>query len=105
MIKESTKAWLMEQFGANEEVVIEAWNEYLRSTTERIEAARAALAAQDYTQLDVIAHTLKGNAMTMGDEATLAASLALRDDAKASDAAAAAKAIEALEKCDRENRA
>lgn len=105
MMRECVKEWLMEQFGGAEAAVKEVWAEYLSSTAERIAEARTALAADDFPELDSVAHRLKGNALMVGDQPLAMAAVALRDAAKASDPVAAAKAIESLAEFDRENHA
>ena len=105
MMKEDSRQWLNEQFGEDAETIAVVWEEYLRSTTEKIAEAKAALAAFDFPLLDRVAHTLKGNALMVGDQQSTTAGLALRDAAKASDPAAAEKAIASLEALDRENHA
>lgn len=105
MMKDDVKAWLDEQFDGDAETIRLVWDEYLASAAAKIEEARAARAAEDYPLLDRIAHALKGNALVVGDRAGLAAALALRDAAKASDGAAADAALAELAARDAENRA
>lgn len=105
MMKECVRKWLSEQFGDAEDIIKEVWAEYLSTTTERIEEARAALAAFDFPLLDSVAHRLKGNALMVGDQPSAVAAIELRDAAKASESDAAAKAIETLAELDRENHA
>ena len=64
-----------------------------------------ARAAEDYPLLDRVAHTLKGNALMVGDAAIVTATIALRDAAKASDGAASDRALARLAALDAENRA
>ena len=90
-MKESVRSWLIQQFG-DESVAEEIYAEYRRSTAPKFDEAAAALAAGDFVQLDRIAHALKGNALMVSDQEALDAALALRDAAKAGDAAAAAAA-------------
>ena len=105
MMKDDVRQWLNDQFGGDEETIAAVWEEYLGSAAEKITEGRAALAASDFPLLDRIAHTLKGNALMVGDQTSAMAGIALRDAAKASDPTAAAKALDRLEALDRENRA
>ena len=105
MMKDDVRQWLNDQFGGDEETIAAVWEEYLGSAAEKIAEGRAALAASDFPLLDRIAHTLKGNALMVGDQTSAMAGIALRDAAKASDPAAAEKALDRLEALDRENRA
>ena len=105
MMKDDARQWLNEQFGGDEETIAAVWGEYLASSSEKIGEALAALAAFDFPLLDRIAHTLKGNALMVGDQVSAAAAIALRDAAKASDPTAAEKAIATLTALDGENRA
>lgn len=105
MMKEDARQWLKEQFGDDAEMTAAVWNEYLSASTSKITEARAALAAGDYPLLDRIAHTIKGNALMVGDQQSATAGLALRDAAKASDPVAAAKAIDSIDALNQENHA
>lgn len=104
-MKDDVRQWLNEQFGGDEETIAAVWDEYLNSATEKIAEGRAALAAFDFPLLDRIAHTLKGNALMVGDQASAAAGVALRDAAKASDPTAAERALDQIAALDAENRA
>ena len=105
MMNDDARQWLNEQFDSDQETIAAVWNEYLSSQTAKIAEARTALDAFDFPLLDRIAHTLKGNALMVGDQRSATAGIALRDAAKASDPDAAAKAIGQLEALDRENHA
>ena len=61
-MKECCRKYLDEQFG-DDDVVKEIYDEYASSAHEKIAEAGAALAAGDWTTLDRVAHTLKGNAL------------------------------------------
>jgi len=83
-MKDCVKNWLTGQFGDDEATITEIFAEYVRSTEEQLGAADRAFAAQDFPGLDRIAHTLKGNALMIGDQESADAAIALRDTAKAS---------------------
>ena len=104
-MKDDVRQWLNEQSGGDEETIAAVWGEYLNSAAEKIAEGRAALAAFDFPLLDRIAHTLKGNALMVGDQASVAAGVALRDAAKASDPTAAERALDQIAALDAENRA
>jgi len=105
MMKEETKRWLDEQFGGESETIALVWSEYLGETTAKLAALRAALAADDYPLLDRLAHTLKGNALMVGDQPMVSAAVVLRDASKSSDADGVAAAIGRIVAIDGENRA
>jgi len=88
------KAWLNEQFAGDAETIAAVWGEYVRSMGEKFPEARAALAASDFEKLDRLAHTMKGDALLVGDKPMAEAAIALRDASKAADSAAAAQAID-----------
>lgn len=96
MMTSEIKAWLDEQFQGDEATIAIVWDEYLRSVKGNVEKAREALKASDYAGLDRLAHTLKGDALLVGDHPMAEAAIALRDASKASDGPAAAQAVERL---------
>ena len=105
MMTEGVAKWLDEQFGGEQEIIREVYAEYLRSSAEKIAEGRAARTAEDYPLLDRIAHTLKGNALMVGDQASADAAVALRDASKVSDGKAADSALDRLAALDAANRA
>lgn len=105
MMKDDVKTWLNEQFEGDAEMIRLVWAEYLVSAKAKLAEARAALAAEDYPLLDRVAHTLKGNALMVGDAAIVTVTIALRDAAKASDGTASDRALARLVELDAENRA
>lgn len=88
-MKECCKKYLDEQFG-DDGVVKEIYDEYAVSAHEKIAEAGAALAAGDWTLLDRVAHTLKGNALAAGDEELANTAIELRKAATLKDASGAA---------------
>lgn len=105
MMKENARRWMAEQFADDADTIAMVWNEYLTETAAKIDAARAALAAEDYPLLDRLAHTLKGNALMVGDQELALAAVALRDAAKASDSDGCDTCIGNIAVLDGENRA
>ena len=77
-MKECCRVYLDEQFGGDADVVGEIYGEYVSSVGEKLGEADAARAAGDWEQLDRVAHTIKGNALTAGDGAMAEAAIALR---------------------------
>jgi len=96
MLRKETQDWLNEQFLGDKEMIATVWAEYERSAREKIESSRAALAASDYTRLDRLAHTLKGDALLVGDQAVVQEAIALRAAAVASDATGAATTLDRI---------
>ena len=83
-MKQCCKDYLMEQFG-DEEVVSEIYAEYAKSIQEKISELDAALAAENWSELDPLAHAVKGNALATGDTETANVAVALRIAAKMSE--------------------
>lgn len=105
MMKDDVRTWLDEQFQGDAETIRLVWSEYLASAEAKLAEARAARVAGDYPLLDRVAHTLKGNALMVGDAESVTAAVALRDAAKASDGPASDLALAQLAALDAENRA
>ena len=83
---------MMEQFG-DEEVIGEIYAEYVASIHEKTLEIDTALANENWTSLDQLAHAVKGNALATGDTDVADAAVALRIAAKMSDKAAAGTLI------------
>lgn len=86
----------MEQFG-DEEVVGEIYAEYANSMQEKLPEIEAALAAENWTVLDQLAHAVKGNALATGDTETANTAIALRAAAKLSEKNTARTLIDKLQ--------
>ena len=96
-MKETVRNWLAEQVGMDDEALLQSlYDDYRSTISEQMEQARRDLAASDYEALDRTAHALKGAVLTVGDQEMLAAVLAMRDAAKASDLAGAAAATDGI---------
>ena len=74
----------MEQFG-DEEVVGEIYAEYAKSVREKLSEFDAALASENWSTLDQLAHAVKGNALATGDTEMADVAIALRIAAKMSE--------------------
>ena len=95
-MKECCKAYLDEQFGGDADVMGEIYSEYVASVGAKLAEADAALAGDDWTLLDRVAHTVKGNALAAGDTEMAETAIALRKAAALTDATAAASLIAKL---------
>ena len=80
-MKRCCRDYLMEQFG-DEDVVNEIYAEYLKSTGEKLPELEAALAAENWSALDHLAHAVKGNALATGDHDVAEVAISLRRAAK-----------------------
>ena len=94
-MKQCCKDYLMEQFG-DEEVIGEIYEEYVKSFHEKITEIEAALKAENWTELDHLAHALKGNSLATGDNSVADVAIALRVAAKMSDKDTAQSLFEKL---------
>ena len=83
-MKQCCKDYLMEQFG-DEEIINEIYAEYVKSIQEKLPELEAALAAENWSTLDPLAHAVKGNALATGDTDIANVAIALRSAAKMSD--------------------
>ena len=95
-MKECCKTYLNDQFGGDEEVIAEIYGEYVSSLADKLAEAESALAAGDWTLLDRVAHTVKGNALSTGDQAMADAAIELRKAATLKDAEEGARLVAAL---------
>ena len=91
----------MEQFG-DEDVVNEIYAEYVKSVHEKLPALEAALATENWSSLDMLAHALKGNALATGDTEAANAAIALRVAAKMSEKGDARSLLDKLNKLSEE---
>ena len=94
-MKQCCKDYLMEQFG-DEDVVGEIYGEYVSSIKEKLPEFDAALAQENWTTLDPLAHAVKGNALATGDTDTANVAIALRSAAKMAEKETAAALVEKL---------
>ncbi len=96
-MKECCKAYLAEQFGGDADIMKEIYDEYVSSVGVKLGEAKAALAAGDWTQLDHIAHTVKGNALAAGDVEMSEPAIALRKVAVLKESAECERLIAKME--------
>ena len=95
-MKECCKIYLDEQFGGDADIMAEIYNEYVSSVREKVEDAGKSLSASDWTTLDRVAHTIKGNALAAGDEETANVAIELRKAAALNDAGLSATLIDKI---------
>ena len=100
-MKKVCNDFLMEQFG-DQDVVNEIYEEYAKSVNEKIAEADAALASENWTELDHIAHAVKGNALATGDNDVANVAIVLRNAAKLSEKIEATALIEKLKELAKE---
>jgi HPt (histidine-containing phosphotransfer) domain-containing protein len=101
-MKECCKKYLDEQFGGDADIMGEIYREYAASLGEKLAEADAALAAADWTLLDRVAHTVKGNALAAGDTEMAETAIALRKASALSDAAEATSQLAKLRELEKE---
>ena len=80
-MKECVKRWLDEQMpGVGDEMLGMIYAEYVETVKRLVpELLAADLAATDLTAVDKAAHTLKGNALMVGDQPMADAAIAFRE--------------------------
>jgi len=101
-MKECCRKYLSDQFGGDEAVVGEIYDEYASSTHQKIRAASKALSDEDWTQLDRVAHTLKGNALAAGDTEMADTAISLRKAAALKDSGEATSLIAKMDDLSKE---
>lgn len=84
-MKECCNSYLNEQFGGEKELIDEIYSEYVSSINEKIKEAAGALVSGDWKLLDVVAHTIKGNALAVGDKDMADTAISMRTSAQLSD--------------------
>ena len=84
-MKECCRKYLCEQLGDDMAIISEVYAEYASSIGDKMAEADAAVAAGAWDTLDKVAHTIKGNALTVGDQQMADVAIALRGVAKQQD--------------------
>ena len=100
-MKQCCKDYLTEQFG-DEDVVKEIYEEYVKSIQVKLPELEAALAAENWTALDTLAHAVKGNALATGDNDAANEAIAIRIAAKMSNKNDACSHFEKLKELSKE---
>lgn len=95
-MKPCCEAYLNEQFGGDADIVSDIYAEYAKSLRARAVEATNAFAARDWKTLDRAAHTVKGDALSAGDEDTANIGIRLRQAAQLEDADATTALLEEL---------
>ena len=81
-MKECCRTYLNELIGDDAATVDAIYAEYVTSIGAKIGEADAALAADAWDTLDRVAHTVKGNSLSVGDQQMADTAIALRSAAK-----------------------
>ena len=89
-MKECCKVYLDGEFGGDADVINEIYAEYVSSMRVKLMEADTALVSADWTQLDRVAHTIKGNALAAGDRPMADVAIELRSASQLQDANRAA---------------
>ena len=84
-MKACCSQYLNEQFGGDADIAAEIYSEYVASVNEKLAEAKAQFSRLDWDQLDRTAHTIKGNALAVGDAETADTAIALRSAVKLCD--------------------
>ena len=95
-MKECCEKYLNGQFGNDAEVVDAIYAEYVSSINAKAAEADAALAAGAWDALDKVAHTIKGNALSAGDNDMAQLGIELRQAAKLQDSSHASSLVEGI---------
>lgn len=95
-MKECCKQYLDEQFGGDADTVAEIYKEYVTSVGAKLSEADSALAAGEWDAIDKIAHAIKGNSLTAGDNEMASIAIDLRNAAKLQDGGHASELISRL---------
>ena len=96
-MKECCRKYLEDQFGDNPDIVAEIYNEYVSSMAAKLKEAKSNLDGKQWEPLDRTAHTIKGNALSAGDEDMANVAIELRGAARLQDEAAAKGLVVKLE--------
>ncbi len=92
-MKACCTTYLNEQFGGDAAVMGEIYREYVDSIREKQQEAVKDLAAGEWSLLDRVAHTIKGNALATGDNEMAQVAINLRSAAQLQDREQAATLI------------
>jgi HPt (histidine-containing phosphotransfer) domain-containing protein len=95
-MKTCCEKYLNEQFGGDAEVVNGIYAEYVSSMHAKTDEADVAVKSGDWTLLDRVAHTIKGNALAAGDEEMAEKAIELRRAAQLQDAERVGSFISAI---------
>lgn len=95
-MKACCKEYLEKQFKGNEGIVEEIYKEYRTAMGEKFGEIVETVGRREWEALDRLAHTVKGNALLVGDTETADVAIELRGASKAADVAKAEDCIERL---------
>ena len=92
-MKECCRQYLSKDLGDDMEFVKAVYAEYVSSIGDKMAEADAAVAAGVWDSLDKVAHAIKGNALTAGDQQMADTAIELRNAAKLQDRVLAGRLI------------
>ena len=92
-MKECCRQYLSKHLGDDMEFVKAVYAEYASTVGGQIAEAEAAAAAGEWSTLDKVAHAIKGNALTAGDQQMADTAIELRNAAKLQDRVQAGRLI------------
>ena len=92
-MKSCCAEYLDKQFGGDAAIANDIYCEYVASIREKQKEADKNLAASEWTLLDRVAHTIKGNALATGDNEMAQVAISLRSAAQLQDREQAATLI------------
>ena len=92
-MKECCRQYLSKHLGDDMEFVKAVYAEYVSSIGDKMAEADAAVAAGAWDSLDKVAHAIKGNALTVGDQQMADTAIELRNAAKLQDRVLAGRLI------------
>ena len=95
-MKACCETYLNGQFAGEREIIDEIYSEYVKSIDEKLTEAEQALAARSWGALDRAAHTIKGNALAVGDTEMAETAIELRTCSQLSDVERSAELIAML---------
>lgn len=95
-MKQCCKDYLAEQFGGDEDVMNEIYEEYVRSVAEKIGELKVAAEKTDWILVDRLAHAMKGNALAAGDAEMAETAIGIRKSAALKEAASCQSGIDRL---------
>ena len=95
-MKKCCEEYLNEQFGGDADVIGEIYGEYVASVNVKIAEAESLLKVGDWQPFDHAVHTIKGNALSVGDKEMADVAIALRKAAALKDSEEGARLVAAM---------
>ncbi len=98
IMKECCEKYMKEQFGDDAELLQSIYDEYVCSAMAKTDETKKLCTSCEWPALDRVAHTIKGNALAVGDEETAEVAVSLRKAAAVGDAREVSALIERMER-------